>query len=94
MIVKHWRQEWLFENSIFYDYNGFNDWKLKILLGQVKGQWTQKVYEVDDKPRYQVVPAGFISMVVISGTIQPMRLYQEENIPSGVTTISPKEPTI
>ncbi|MBK6478363.1 MAG: hypothetical protein IPP04_14960 [Saprospiraceae bacterium] len=64
MIVKHWRQDWLFENSIFYDYNGFNDWKLKILLpGQVKGQWTQKVYEVDDKPRYQ----GSASWIHIDG---------------------------
>lgn len=54
VIVKHWRQDWLFENTKFYDYNGFNDWKFKILSkDKVKGQWTQKVYEVDDKPRYE-----------------------------------------
>lgn len=54
MIVKHWRQDWLFENTKFYDYNGFEDWKFKILPKyKVKGQWTQKVYEVDDKPRYE-----------------------------------------
>lgn len=53
-IVKHWRQDWLFENTEFYDYNGFNDWNFKKLLkDKVKGQWTQKVYEVDDMPRYQ-----------------------------------------
>lgn len=54
MVVKHWRQDWLFENSKFYDYNGFNDWKVKNTSNNdVKGQWTQKVYEVDDKPRYE-----------------------------------------
>lgn len=53
MIVKHWRQDWLFENTKFYDYNGFEDWKYKTLpKDKVKGQWTQSVFEVDDKPRY------------------------------------------
>ncbi len=54
MIVKHWRQDWIYENTNFYDYNGFNDWKYKSFsYEKVKGQWTQKVYEVDDKPRYE-----------------------------------------
>lgn len=53
-IVKHWRQDWLFENTKLYNYNGFEDWKFKSLpKDKVKGQWTQKVYEVDDKPRYE-----------------------------------------
>ena len=53
MIVKHWRQDWLFENTKFYDYNGFEDWKYKtISKNKVAGQWTQSVFEVDDKPRY------------------------------------------
>lgn len=54
MIVKHWRQDWLFENTNLYDYSGFNDWNfIKLPAEKVKGQWTQKVYEVDDKPRYE-----------------------------------------
>lgn len=54
MIVKHWRQDWLFQNTKFYDYNGFEDWKFKTVPKKdVAGQWTQKVYEVDDKPRYE-----------------------------------------
>ena len=53
MIVKHWRQDWLFENTKFYDYNGFEDWKFKtVSKNKVAGQWTQNVFEVDDKPRY------------------------------------------
>lgn len=64
VIVKHWRQDWLFENTDFYDYNGFNDWKfIKKNKDQVKGQWTQKVYEVDDRPRYE----GSSSWVHIDG---------------------------
>jgi hypothetical protein len=63
-IVKHWRQDWLFENTKLYDYNGFDDWKFKMLpKDKVKGQWTQKVYEVDDKPRYE----GSASWVHLDG---------------------------
>jgi len=54
MIVKHWRQDWFFENTKFYDYGGFNNWKYKRFAKEtVKGQWSQKIYEVDDKPRYE-----------------------------------------
>jgi hypothetical protein len=54
MIVKHWRQDWLFENRIFYMYNTDNRWTYKKKrIKEVKGQWTQKVYQVDDSPRYE-----------------------------------------
>ncbi|WCO02666.1 DUF6607 family protein [Psychroserpens ponticola] len=53
-IVKHWRQDWLFENSEFYMFNGDNAWlSEKKNAEEVKGQWTQKVYQVDDSPRYE-----------------------------------------
>ena len=53
-IVKHWRQDWLFENTDLYSYNANNTWTFKKLpADQVKGQWTQKVYQVDDSPRYE-----------------------------------------
>lgn len=54
MVIKHWRQDWIFENTKFYDYQGFNNWKLITKNpSEVKGQWTQKVYEVSDEPRYE-----------------------------------------
>ena len=54
MVVKHWRQDWLFENRIFYMYNTDNRWNYKKKKKkEVKGQWTQKVYQVDDSPRYE-----------------------------------------
>nr|WP_321223297.1 DUF6607 family protein [uncultured Psychroserpens sp.] len=53
-IVKHWRQDWLFENTNFYMFNGDNVWLSKQKdANDVKGQWTQKVYQVDDSPRYE-----------------------------------------
>ena len=53
-IVKHWRQDWLFENTNFYMFNKETSWNFEQLSPkQVKGQWTQKVYQVDDSPRYE-----------------------------------------
>ncbi|WP_340066799.1 DUF6607 family protein [Ascidiimonas aurantiaca] len=53
-IIKHWRQDWIYENQDFYMYDGDNNWKyIKKPKSEVKGQWTQKVYQVDDSPRYE-----------------------------------------
>jgi len=54
MIVKHWRQNWLYENTNLYSYNADNVWTYENKSAdEVAGQWTQKVYQVDDSPRYQ-----------------------------------------
>lgn len=54
MIVKHWRQDWLYENTDLYTYNGDNHWQYqKKDNAAVAGQWTQKVFQVDDSPRYE-----------------------------------------
>ena len=53
-IVKHWRQDWLYQNTDFYMYNGDNVWNYeKKAKSDVKKQWTQKVFQVDDSPRYE-----------------------------------------
>lgn len=53
-IVKHWRQDWLYENRDFYMYNGDRVWNFeKKSKKEVNNQWTQKVYQVDDSPRYE-----------------------------------------
>ena len=53
-VIKHWRQDWLFENTDLYTYNADNVWTyVSLPKDQVKGQWTQKVYQVDDSPRYE-----------------------------------------
>ncbi len=63
-IVKHWRQDWLYQNQEFYYYDRDNNWKyVKLPKQDVKGQWTQKVFQVDDSPRYE----GSSSWVHIDG---------------------------
>lgn len=52
-IVKHWRQDWIYENTDLYSFDKDSKWKYKSLSPEsVKGQWTQAVYQVDDAPRY------------------------------------------
>ena len=53
-IIKHWRQDWIYENKDFYMYDGNNTWKYEEKkASEVKNQWTQKVFQVDDSPRYE-----------------------------------------
>lgn len=52
-IIKHWRQDWTFEDPKTFTYLKNNEWSFEQLdKKQVKGKWTQKVYQVDDSPRY------------------------------------------
>lgn len=54
MVIKHWRQDWLYENTDLYVFDKENAWKYESLSSDdVKGQWTQKVYQVGDGPRYE-----------------------------------------
>lgn len=53
-IVKHWRQDWQYENTELYSFFKDKTWKYtKLSPAAVKGQWTQKIYQVDDTPRYE-----------------------------------------
>ncbi|MFL9482399.1 DUF6607 family protein [Chitinophagaceae bacterium LWZ2-11] len=54
LIIKHWREEWTYEAPFILKYEGDKKWTKQELKGeQVKGKWTQTVWEVDDAPRYQ-----------------------------------------
>lgn len=64
MIIKHWRQDWVYENTDFHVFHKDNTWKYDPKTPEaVKGQWTQKVYQVDDSPRYE----GSSSWVHVDG---------------------------
>ena len=64
MIIKHWRQDWLYENTDFHMFHKDNTWKYVVKAPEeVAGQWTQKVYQVDDGPRYE----GSASWVHVDG---------------------------
>ena len=53
-IIKHWRQDWIFQNKDLLKFDGNNTWKyISKTKKDVKGQWTQKVFQVDDSPRYE-----------------------------------------
>lgn len=54
MVVKHWREEWTYENPVIWTYKGNRVWvKDSLPADQVKEKWTQTVWEVADEPRYQ-----------------------------------------
>jgi hypothetical protein len=54
MIIKHWREEWTYENPILWKYIDTKTWVKQVLTPtQIKGKWTQTVWEVSDEPRYQ-----------------------------------------
>lgn len=64
MIIKHWRQDWSYENTDLYLFDKNTSWKYqKLDKKAVKGQWTQKVFQVDDSPRYE----GSSSWVHVDG---------------------------
>ena len=63
-VIKHWRQDWIYENEDLLKYDADNTWKkISKTKKEVKGQWTQKVFQVDDSPRYE----GTSSWVHIDG---------------------------
>jgi hypothetical protein len=54
MIIKHWRQDWIYQNQDFHHFYKDRTWNYSRKEPKaVAGQWTQKVYQVDDSPRYQ-----------------------------------------
>ena len=53
-VVKHWRQDWAYEDRDLREYAGGRTWKARHLTArQARGTWTQAVYEVNDGPRYE-----------------------------------------
>lgn len=64
MVIKHWRQDWLYENQEILSYQRNHEWKKEQHdAKEVAGTWTQKVYQVDDSPRYE----GFAHWVNMDG---------------------------
>ncbi|RZK49056.1 MAG: hypothetical protein EOO99_07925 [Pedobacter sp.] len=56
MIIKHWREDWTYEDPEILVFDKEDTWKKVIQpAADVKGKWTQKVYQVDDSPRYQAI---------------------------------------
>ena len=63
-VIKHWRQDWMYENTDSFPYTMDNTWSYKsAAASEVSGQWTQRVFQVDDSPRYE----GSASWVHVDG---------------------------
>ncbi|MEM8682936.1 MAG: DUF6607 family protein [Pseudomonadota bacterium] len=55
-VVKHWRQDWHYEDRELHVYAGHRSWERRRLKRrEFSGAWSQSVYQVDDSPRYQAI---------------------------------------
>lgn len=53
MVIKHWRQDWVYEPETVLTYAGPNQWVLTpVPADQRRGAWSQTVWQTDDSPRY------------------------------------------
>jgi hypothetical protein len=53
-VTKHWRQDWRYEDTELLTYRGRNTWaRERLRPAEVRGTWSQAVFQVDDSPRYE-----------------------------------------
>jgi hypothetical protein len=53
-VVKHWRQDWRFQDLELLEFQGHRSWRRRTLSSEeTRCSWTQAVFEVDDSPRYE-----------------------------------------
>ena len=56
MVVKHWRQDWQYEDAEVHAFQGRGAFlRRELNQSSREGAWTQTVYQVDDSPRYEAV---------------------------------------
>ncbi len=54
--LKHWRQQWEFQPESALYFKGNSTWKTeKFAANATAGKWIQRVFQVDDSPRYECV---------------------------------------
>ncbi|MDZ7784235.1 MAG: DUF6607 family protein [Halioglobus sp.] len=52
-VSKHWRQDWDYEAREVHTYRGRGAWERRTARPrEVRGHWAQRVWQVDDSPRY------------------------------------------
>jgi hypothetical protein len=55
-IVKHWRQDWEYQPAELWEFQGDQTWaKRHISEEDAAGTWVQRVFQVDDSPRYEAL---------------------------------------
>ncbi len=54
VVVKHWSQEWTYEDREVLEFQGHNSWvKRSLPAADAKASWTQRVTGTADEPRYE-----------------------------------------
>ena len=57
-VQKHWRQDWRYEDTDLHVFVGGNRWERRTRSADdVRGRWSQAVFQVDDSPRYEAIGA-------------------------------------
>lgn len=52
-VIKHWRQDWVYQPETVLTYAGPNEWTLSpVSADERAGAWSQTVWQTDDSPRY------------------------------------------
>ena len=53
IVIKHWRQDWIYQPATVLTYAGPNRWVLTpVPEAERTGAWSQTVWQTDDSPRY------------------------------------------
>jgi len=53
-VVKHWRQDWTYQDTQLFAFRGDLTWeRVELEPAAVQGTWSQAVFQVDDSPRYE-----------------------------------------
>lgn len=53
MVIKHWRQDWVYQPETVLTYAGPDHWTLSpVSADERRGAWSQTVWQTDDSPRY------------------------------------------
>lgn len=84
-IIKHWREDWIYEDPKMLIYDKDNTWKnVTLKPAEYKGKWTQKVYQVDDSPRYESIGTwthidGHSQWISNADSPLPRREYTQRN---------------
>ena len=56
VVVKHWRQDWAYEDTVLNVFDKDNTWeRVSLDENDVSGKWSQAVFQVDDSPRYEAI---------------------------------------
>lgn len=53
LVIKHWRQDWIYEPTRLLVYTGSGRWTQRAVPeAERRGTWAQTVWQTDDSPRY------------------------------------------